>query len=552
VSEALANPPLRAAPGSLLARSLLQAQALVGLRMQLFFRGVSKDRTWGRFALQLAALLTTFAASCAGSVVLYHQLAFDLARHPGKLAQAGGPLTFGAFLLGAGFALRAYFVLLTLAAGKPFLEPRRFLLYTVPAWLVSAINVVAQLFEPLWICLYPPALALILGLPRLPGAPGALPLAAALGLFILASAAFLFFCTALAAEVGSRKLLRRVFFALLVVGVVFVKLRGGLRTLFSLELDPNAVHAFLPNGWALQLAAALSEGRLAGALVPFLGLSGLALASAYGGHRMTLRQARRPEEEVRASASSSKARGWSVPLVSEPVAAILEKEVKTLLRAGWPQLLMMPASFLLLRFALLNNPAKHTAPGPEAYLLAAGYAHFSVLMYAVNQFGWDAEATRAWFLWPVRGRTVVLAKNAVAWAVSLLMFFVMCAVHLASGPRDLTGLFTGLAAHTATFPVLAAIGNASSIYYPSPMRGGQRRRAVGGMTGLVRMFGMLLLLLSGWAPYALSGALRLPLAPVYAGEVVAMGVVYAALLSASEALMRARREKLLSMLARDE
>jgi hypothetical protein len=207
-------------------------------------------------------------------------------------------------------------------------------------------------------------------------------------------------------------------------------------------------------------------------------------------------------------------------------------------------------SFLFLRIAVLRDgPAM---AGPQPFLIAAGYAHLGVLAYAINCFGWDLEASRAYFLWPVRGRTVLLAKNGVAYVLSLLLFLAISALIFASGRRDLSQLAVGLVAHSATFPVLAALGNGSSLFYPSPMRAARLRRSVGGSTALVRMGSMLLLVGAGWAPYLLGNALRLPLSVVYAGELLAMAVVYGGLLSASEAVMVHRRELLLKGLARDE
>ena len=75
---------------------------------------------------------------------------------------------------------------------------------------------------------------------------------------------------------------------------------------------------------------------------------------------------------------------------------------------------------------------------------------------------------------------------------------------------------------------------------------------MGGATALVRVGAMLLLVGSGWAPYLLAGALRLPLLAVYFGELLAMIVVYGGLLSASEAVLGHRRELLLKGLSRDE
>jgi hypothetical protein len=465
----------------------------------------------------------------------------------------GGPLAIGALWLTLGLGMRLYFALLSLAQGKPFLEPRRFLLYAVPGRLVTFINIAAQLVEPVWVLFYPLLIALVLGLSGLPGAPGLAALCFSVGLLVCTAAAVFHLAVALLAELTAHKVLRRAVYVAM-MGALFLFFTG-LKKLQrfdheSLELFSWPFLRRLPPGWTVELAQALSQGDVAGALGPLCLLSAILGLSFVLAHRLSLREARRPDEEVRAGPVSKGAPGWRLPFVKGPVAALLEKETKTLLRAGWQQLLAAPVSFLFLRFAVLRDgPAM---AGPQPFLIAAGYAHLAVLAYAINCFGWDLEASRAYFLWPVRGRTVILAKNGVAYGVSLLMFFAISALVFLSGRRDFSQLLVGLIAHAATFPVLAALGNGSSLFYPSPMRAARLRRSVGGSTALVRVGSILLLLGSGWAPYLLANALRLPLLVVYAGELLAMGLVYGGLLSASEAILGNRKERLLKALARDE
>jgi hypothetical protein len=63
---------------------------------------------------------------------------------------------------------------------------------------------------------------------------------------------------------------------------------------------------------------------------------------------------------------------------------------------------------------------------------------------------------------------------------------------------------------------------------------------------------MFLLAAAAWAPYAIARATGLPLYAAYAGELVAMAVVYPSLLGAAARLAETRRETLLAALARDE
>jgi hypothetical protein len=537
------------------ARLVSQAQTLVWLRTKLWMRALSQERTFGRFLFQAVVGLFAFTASCFMAFALWHALAIEYGRNPAEVRANGGPLAIGALWLTLGFVMRLYVALLSLAQGKPFLDPRRFLIYAVPGRLVSFINIAAQLFEPVWVLFYPLAVGFVLGLSRIPGAPGVVPLAFAVALLIVASASFLHLALAVLTEIGSHKLLRRVLFVGMLGGVgLFMSFVNRLKKLDgdSLELLSWPLLHRLPPGWAVELAAALTPGRgdPSAALGPLCLLVSIIGLSYLLAHRLALREARRPDELVRAGPVGEGPPGWKLPFFSEPVSALLEKETKTVLRAGWQQLLIAPASFFFLRIAVLRDgPAM---AGPQPFLIAAGYAHLGVLAYAINCFGWDLEASRGYFLWPVRGRTVLLAKNAVAYGLSLLLFLGISAVVFATGRRDLSQIAVGLIAHAATFPVLAALGNAASLFYPSPMRAARLRRSPGSATALVRMGAMLLLVGAGWAPYVVGNALRLPLLFVYAGELVVMAVVYGGLLSASEAVLGHRKELILKGLARDE
>jgi len=190
--------------------------------------------------------------------------------------------------------------------------------------------------------------------------------------------------------------------------------------------------------------------------------------------------------------------------------------------------------------------------GAQPLLVAAAYSHLGVLAYSVNSFGWDHDAARGLFLWPIRGRTVLLAKNAVAYFASLSLFLAQAALLRSLGPISASQLGIGLLGHTATFPLLAAVGNTASILWPAPMRSARLRRSVGATTGMLRLAALALLLSIGGAPWLVSLWTGLPLAAAYGGELVAMAAVYGGLLAFGEALLEARREPMLRALARDE
>jgi hypothetical protein len=109
-----------------------------------------------------------------------------------------------------------------------------------------------------------------------------------------------------------------------------------------------------------------------------------------------------------------------------------------------------------------------------------------------------------------------------------------------------------LLAHLALFPLLATIGNISSVLWPVPVRGMRLRRVRGSGPVGARMFALLLLSVAAWAPFALAAVLSLPAAFAYLGEAVAMSLAYGGLLAFAAGLFEARRESVVAALAQDE
>jgi hypothetical protein len=297
-------------------------------------------------------------------------------------------------------------------------------------------------------------------------------------------------------------------------------------------------------GWPAQLAEAVSEGRLPEALAWSLLLLMLGIVCSVAAHALSQRELMRPVEPNRVTRRTARGAGWRLPIAPGAFSALFEKEAKTAARLGWLQLVIVPVAYLLLVHAVLS--------GPQPLLIAAVYAHLGVLEIATNAFGRDVDAARAWFLWPVRMRSVLLAKNAVAYLFSLAIFLLLVLVTAVSSDVSGGQILIGLLAHAAIFPLLATFGNLVSVWFPVPVRGARLRRVRG--TGPVgaRLAAMLLLAGAAWAPYAIARVAGVPLQAAYAGELIALGLAYPALLAAVAQLVQARRETLLGALARDE
>jgi hypothetical protein len=525
-----------------------QARALIALRAKLWWRRIVHGRQWVRLAV--AALAAVVGAFFSASLCL---LAFHAADEAGRSAEAlralGGPLALFASWVTLALAGRLWFGLVALAQSQAFLDPRRFRSFPVSPRLLSAINLAALLFDPVWLMLYPPLIAIALAVSRLPGAPDAWAMLLAEAFAIWATVGVLHFGGALAALLDARPLLRRGSSILLLlagfVGFQFsvgIPDRRGIEALFA----SGRWHGmrWTPLGWTALLADALSDFRPLRALIPGLLLFLLGLLSSLAAHALSQREVLRPAEPVRVSSRAARSAGWRLPLVPASLSALFEKEAKTVLRSGWLQLVVVPVAYLLLVRAVL--------PGPEPLLVAAVYAHLGVLEIATNAFGRDLDAARAWFLWPVTLRSVLAAKNAVAYLFSLAIFLLLALVAAVSAQLSAGQFLVGILAHAAVFPLLATFGNAISVYFPVPVRGARLRRVRGAGPVGARLAAMALLAGAAWAPYAIAQALGLHLYAAYAGELIALLVAYPALLGAAAHLAETRREPLLGALARDE
>jgi len=511
-------------------RSIIREQtlALLSLRWAVWRRRLTQDGKWGRLGIGLLGLIGFLIISGVG-VAFVVIVGMTLAKDPQELARFGGGTALMGLLLTAMLGARLYFSIISVVSGQPFLHPRRFLVYAVPPGLITAINCVAQLFEAGWVVFYPAALTAAYVFSQVPSGPPIWASVFALFLLFVCAASVLQMVSALVTEVFASK---------------------GARRVLSLWL----VAKRLPSGWAAQLADDLGRGDFLEALGFTLLLIGTALASAWLGHRLVLRDARRPAETILVSNTASQGpAGWRIPLLSNPISALFEKEVKTIFRAMWLQMIAGPIGFLVMRFLLMQG-GKSGGPlvGPQPLLMGAFYAHLGVLAWSVNMFGVDGQATRGIFLWPLRGRTVMAAKNAVAYAISLLTFLTLALLSMLVAPVTAQQVVIGLCAHAATFPVLATLGNVTSIYFPSPMKSGKAVRQPGGSTAIARMGALGLIALTGWAPYALAKLVGIPLIAAYLGEFLAMGIAYGGLLSFAEHLLEVRREPLLAALSKEE
>lgn len=183
--------------------------------------------------------------------------------------------------------------------------------------------------------------------------------------------------------------------------------------------------------------------------------------------------------------------GWAVPGLPGPFAAILEKEIRYLLRSG-PMLftLVMPVVILVIFRVTPGSSAKggsFLVHAPDlAFPVGAAYALLILTNLIYNNFGPDAVGVQFFFASPVRLRDVLMAKNLAHSAVVaieiVLVYLGVCFLYRAPSIGVTLATVAGI---LFALPVNLAVGNLLSITSPKKIDfGTMGRQKASGATQL--------------------------------------------------------------------
>jgi ABC-2 type transport system permease protein len=338
--------------------------------------------------------------------------------------------------------------------------------------------------------------------------------------------------------------------------------------LLRLRDEISPVQRFLPPGLAAEAVAGMLQGRAFAAVaavacmgayaVLFLWLLDLRLRAQYRGENLSqveVASVRSPERRVRSIS-------WRLPLLSAPVAAMLEKELRYFLRSG-PMLLtmVMPAFMLVIFRSGILRPGRqgttfgsfHSAPD-LAFPIGAVYTLLMITNIVFNSLGGDGGGVQLFFTAPVTLRRVILGKNLAqisALAFSTLM--VWLATGLLYAAPSLPVLCATLAWMLFSLPLNLAAGNLFSVYAPKKIEYavfGRQRPAQS--TVLVAFLLQLVIFAVGvlveWQA-RVYGSLWLATLAFLTLAALAWGA-YAIILSRMDSIALARRESLIGELSR--
>jgi len=454
-----------------------------------------------------------------------------------------------------------------LAAGLgASLDLRKLLVYPVPHGRLFYIEVLLRLSTAGEMLLV--LTGLLLGLIVNPALGGWAGDSARLVL-LLAFTAFNLFVAAGVRSLLERLLSRRLLREVLALTVVLLAVLP--QFLVATGTPPERLRRFLtavPHpAWPWSVAARVALGSATAA--DWLLLAGyLAAAWLFGRWQFerNLRFDIQAAQATRSPASPGRSRPWHalyrMPslLLADPLGALVEKEMRSLSRTPrFRTVFIMGFSFGLIVWLPLA-----WRRGGENSLLAANFLTL-VSLYALsllgqvsywNAFGFDRGAAHNYFIWPIRLRTVLVAKNlAAAGFILAEILLVTVACRVVGIPTPGAKVLEAFAVTGIAGLYLLASGNFGSVRFPRPMN--PERVAQGGGGGrfqtllfLVYPAALLPVLLAYAAGYAFDSDRAFYAVLAFAAALG--GLVYWLAMDSACQAAETKRERFLAELARGE
>jgi ABC-2 type transport system permease protein len=320
----------------------------------------------------------------------------------------------------------------------------------------------------------------------------------------------------------------------------------------------TAVQRWLPPGLAGSAVRQAAEQRRGPAL-GMLGVLGLYVLAAGAALAARLKAEYRGEnlgEAPSRKKTEKRDDGWLLDGAG-PVAAVMEKELRTLLRS-MPLLYALGAPVLMVFIVgslFRNGAASHPFQLALPVCVAYGLLGFSRLIY--NNLGAEGAGIQMLFLSPTPMRTVLLAKNlfhALLYGLSALIAGVLASLRL-GWPPSATVVGVTVAWLLFALPVNLAAGNIFSLTMPYRVNPG-RMTLQGGSAGsaLLSMVVQMIALGVGGAVFGLCiliGKLWLTI-PILLAMAVAAVFAWVQVLRKSDALANQHKDTLLATLSRTE
>jgi len=251
--------------------------------------------------------------------------------------------------------------------------------------------------------------------------------------------------------------------------------------------------------------------------------------------------------------------GWKLPIFSQSVAAVFEKEMRYLARSGPMLLTLIMPIFMLLIFRLgpmnsLRHSNSFSRTPDMAFPGAAAYAILVLTNLVFNSFGGDAGGIQFFYASPVQFRHIVLAKNLTHASILVAnLVFAWIAVAYLYGAPHLAVTVATVAGLLFAAPLNFAAGNLLSIYAPKKRDFSAFGRQNVSQTTVLASFGMQFLIVGlGVAAFTVARLYHnLWIATLLFLVLAAISIpLYLRVLSRMDGMALARRETLLGELCR--
>ena len=326
----------------------------------------------------------------------------------------------------------------------------------------------------------------------------------------------------------------------------------------------DKVQIWLPPGLAAAAIDDSAGGRSAPALAAlgFTGLWGLAAGLVLGLRLRALHRGEHLSDAPPRTAAKARVRGRPAAGIaslggSGPVAAIIHKDVLTLLRS-LPLLssLGMPLVMVVVFASIMRGGAGRGEATPVALPLCIAYAIVGFTQFIYNNLGAEGAGIQLLFYSPTSMRTVLLAKNilhAALFSIVVVLAGLLAVMRLGMPPP--AWLAVTAAWVVFSLPAHLAAGNLFSLNMPHRINlsriGRQRGGQASALLGMLVQAGILGIGAVVAGLCAIFGALWLA-TPVLLALAVPACVAWLRVLAKSDAIATRRRDDLLTALAKVE
>ena len=393
---------------------------------------------------------------------------------------------------------------LSIGSNRQF-EPGRLLMYPISLQKLFAIDFISELTNLQSIFAIPAIIAMCVGAGLGSGMLG-LGLIATIPTIILGMALSKWLSTAVSSLTRRRRTRGETLLALIGVGA---GLGGAMVGQFAPALLRNA-ESFRGLGWTPPgaAAAALTSGLRPGATGDYLsalatltGYSLLLIAATYWvAHRSVLGGGgRRRSASATTVVKTEVYTGWELPLVSPQLSAVIEKELRYVMRnAQLRMMVLMPLILIVIRLVNTNRLGSAVPRGTKTFtsdflfyseglMASVGVLYVFLILTGLscNHFAFEEGGMRTLILSPVDRRTILVGKNIALTVVALLFSATLLVINqLVFRDPTLRGLVFVSLCFITFAATMSIIGNWLSIRFPKRMKFGKRLN-VSGVGGLL-------------------------------------------------------------------